>query len=158
MRDYIKKMRQKIGHQKIIHPAARIIIQNELGEVLFIRRKDNEKLGIPAGAFEENETIKQCIIREVKEETGIEILELELIGLSSNPDNELVSYNNGDMIQYFTCEFYSNQFKGNIKGDAKEVSLVQFLHFDNFHKLPLNEKRTFDSLDFYRKKKRVRVT
>lgn len=158
MGNYIKKLRQKIGHQSFIHPAARIIIENDLGQILFIKRLDNGKLGIPAGAFEENETIEECIIREVREETGLKILNLELIGLSSSPTNEQVKYNNGDIIQYFTCEFYSNKYEGEINVDNKEVKSAQFLPFANYIELPTNEKRTFDSLKFYRKFKKVRIT
>jgi len=157
MKNYIKNLRQKIGHQKFIHPGARIIIENELGQVLFIERIDNGKLGIPAGGFEEDETIEECIIREVKEETGLEILSLELIGLSSNPKNETVEYPNGDMIQYFTCEFYSNDFQGEIRADNVEVRKAIFLDFSNFKKLPNNERSTFESLEFFRKKGRVRL-
>ena len=69
------------------------------------------KIWFSTGAFEENETIEECIIREVKEEVGLEIVGLELIGVSSNPNNEIVTYPNGDVIQYFTCEFYSNKFE-----------------------------------------------
>lgn len=98
MENYIKKLRQKIGHQKFIHPAARIIIKNDLGQIIFIKRRDNGNLRIPVRAFEETETIEECIVREVKEEIGLEILALELIGLSSNPKNEMVDYPNGDMI------------------------------------------------------------
>ncbi len=157
MKNYIKALRQKIGHQKFIHPAVRIIIENELGQILFIKRIDNGNLGIPAGGFEEYETIEECIIREVKEETGLEILSLELIGLSSNPKNETVEYPNGDMIQYFTCEFYSNNFQGKIKADNVEVQKVEFLEFSNFEKIPKNEQSTFESLKFFRKNGRVMV-
>ncbi len=48
MKDYIKKLRKKIGHQKNIHPSARVIIENESGQILFIKRFDNGNLGIPA--------------------------------------------------------------------------------------------------------------
>ena len=70
MKNIIKKMRSKLGKEKFIHPAARIIIENENKEILIIERVDNGKIGIPAGALEENETIEACIIREVEEETG----------------------------------------------------------------------------------------
>ena len=65
MKNYIQKIRTKIGRDKFIHPAARIIIENNQNEILIIRRRDNGKYGLPAGALEENETIEQCIIREV---------------------------------------------------------------------------------------------
>lgn len=149
MKNYINNLRQKIGHQKFIHPGARIIIENDLGQILFIQRLDNGNLVIPAGAFEENETIKESIIREVKEEVGLEILELELIGVSSNPENEIVKYPNGDIIQYFTFEFYSNKFKGRIEVDNNEVKSAQFLGYEKYKDLPKNEQRTFESLEFF---------
>lgn len=155
MKDYIKNLRKKIGHQKFIHPAARIIIENELGQILFLKRIDNGNLGIPAGGFEENENIEECIIREVREETGLEILSLQLIGLSTHPKNETVEYPNGDVIQYFTCEFYSNDFQGKIRADNIEVQKVEFLDFSKFKNLPKNEQSTFESLEFYRKNGRV---
>ena len=158
MKNYIKNLRKKIGHQKFIHPAARIIIENELGQILFIKRIDNGNLGIPAGGFEENENIEECIIREVREETGLEILSLQLIGLSTHPKNETVEYPNGDVIQYFTCEFYSNDFHGKVKPDNEETRKVEFLNFSNFQKLPKNEKGVFESLVYFRKNGRVMLT
>ena len=102
MDNYIKKMRAKIGHQKIIHPAARIIIENEVGEVLMIKRADNNNWGIPAGSLEEGETIKDCIIREVKEEAGLQIIDCQVVGISSGPEKETVIYPNSDVIQYLS--------------------------------------------------------
>ena len=109
MKDYIAKLREKIGQDKFIHPAARIIIENELGEILFIERNDNGKIGLPAGGLEEGETIRECIIREVKEETGLILLDASVIGIITDPRKETVTYPNGDVVQYFTIEFYSNQ-------------------------------------------------
>ncbi len=157
MKKYINNLRKIIGHQKIIHPAARIIIENDLGQILFIKRLDNGKIGIPAGAFEENETIEECIIREVKEEVGLEIVGLELIGVSSNPNNEIVTYPNGDVIQYFTCEFYSNKFEGKINVDNEEVKSARFSNFEKYKELPMIEQQAFKSLDFYRENLKVRV-
>ena len=157
MKSYINKIREKLGTEKFIHPAARIIIENEKSQILFIYRSDNGKIGIPAGGLEENETIEECIIREVKEEIGLQILDLDLIGLSTNPERETVIYPNGDIIQYFTCEFYSNSFSGKIKIDPSEVKSAQFLEFENFDHLPKNEISTFESLEYFRKNRRVRV-
>lgn len=73
MPSYLQAIRAFIGHRKIIHPAARIIIENEQGEILFIRRRDNGQWGLIAGGLEEDESISECIIREVREETGLQI-------------------------------------------------------------------------------------
>lgn len=154
MSSLITKIRSEIGHTKFIHPAARIIIENENGQYLFIRRKDNGNLGIPAGALEESETIEDCIKREVLEETGLIIHNINLIGVSSNPTKETVRYPNGDVIQYFTIEFYCNQWIGEIStNDTQEIAEVMFLDKGYIEELPENEKSTFESLIYFREKR-----
>lgn len=156
MKNYIQKIRSKLGQDKFIHPAARIIIENEENQILIIERSDNGNFGIVAGALEENETIEECIIREVKEETGLSLLEVELIGISTNPKNETVEYPNGDKIQYFTIEFYSNKWEGEIKiEDVNEVKKAQFMDSSIKDKLPPNEQSIFESLNYFRKYKKV---
>ncbi len=152
MKTYISKIRKRLGHESFIHPAARIIIENEEGAFLFIIRNDNGKVGIPAGALEEGETIEQCITREVLEETGLTIHSLTLIGISSDPKREFVRYPNGDQIQYFTIEFYSNEWEGalNVR-DLEEVRSVAFKDASHVELLPVNEQSVFESLEYYRK-------
>lgn len=158
MYNYIRKMRSKIGHDKFIHPAARIIIENEKQEFLLIERSDNGQLGIPAGALEEGETIEACIRREVQEETGLRLLDLHVIGISSDPQTESVEYSNGDQIQYFTVEFYSNKWEGKITvKDIKEVKTAQFRSKDIIQKLPKNELSAFESLKYYKEHGRIRL-
>lgn len=158
MKNYISKLRKKIGKGKFIHPGARIIVENDKGEILFIERTDNGKLGIPAGGLEENETIEECIKREVKEETGLEILALEVIGISSNPNLETVQYPNGDEIQYFTVEFYANKWKGELRvADKKEIKSVCFRDKNYLNKLPENEQSIIDSLEYFRKENKIRL-
>ena len=158
MKNYIQKLRSKIGSERFIHPAARILIENNKGEFLIIERVDNGKMGIPAGAFEEGETIEECIIREVKEETGLDILTVEVIGISSNPSTESVEYPNGDKIQYFTIEFYSNDWQGEMKiQDTNEVKMAKFVSRSFLDALPPNEFSTLGSLDFYKKTGKVKL-
>lgn len=73
---------------------------------------------------------------------------MELIGLSSNPKIETVEYPNRDMIQYFTCEFYSNNFQEEIKVGKKEVKSAQFLAGGEYKEFPENEQRAYESLVF----------
>ena len=158
MQNYISNLRSKIGKNKFIHPAARIVVENDKGEILFVERLDNGLLGLPAGGLEENETIEQCIIREVKEETGLDILDLEVIGISSNPKNETVQYPNGDVIQYFTIEFYSNSWSGELTVlDKKEIKKAVFKDKSFANQLPINERSIFETLDYYRKVGKIRI-
>jgi 8-oxo-dGTP pyrophosphatase MutT (NUDIX family) len=154
--NYIKKIRAKIGKDNLILPAARIIIENEKNEILVIERADNGKMGIPAGSIGEGETIEECIKREVMEETGIKIIDLDVIGISTNPATVSVEYMNGDRIQYFTIEFYSNQWEGIINiQDRNEVKCAKFVDIGNVDKLPINELSAFESLNYFKKNKKI---
>ena len=156
MNDFISLIRQSIGHQKLIHPGARIIVENDNNEFLIVQRSDNGKFGIPAGSLEENETIEECILREVYEETGIRVKTLDVIGISTNPELETVTYSNGDVVQYFTIEFYSNNWEGTISvKDQDEIRNARFVTADLIESLPKNEKSAFESLHYFRKENRV---
>jgi 8-oxo-dGTP diphosphatase len=63
-----------------------ILIEN--GKVLLIKRGREpfkDEWAIPGGRIEENETAEQCAIREMKEETGLEIEIEKLVGIYSDP-------------------------------------------------------------------------
>ncbi|MEO1020960.1 MAG: NUDIX domain-containing protein [Bacteroidota bacterium] len=156
MNAYIARLRSTLGADKLIHPGARIIIENQEGDILFIVRTDTGQLGIPAGSFEEDETIEACIKREVKEETGLTLLDVEVIGISTNPVTETVEYPNKDTVQYFTVEFYSNSWSGELSlNDPAEVKKAQFMNPSNRDRLPNNEQSAFESLEYFRRHNRI---
>ena len=72
-KDYIKWIRGKVGHEKIIIVYAGGCIFNEKGEVLLQKRTDCNKWGFPGGALELGETPQMAAKREVKEETGLDV-------------------------------------------------------------------------------------
>ncbi|MEM8897608.1 MAG: NUDIX domain-containing protein [Bacteroidota bacterium] len=154
MGNYIQSLRGLIGHRKFIHPAARILIENEQGEILLIRRKDTDQWGLIAGGLEEGEDISACIKREVKEETGLILQHLQAIGLSTLPARESVTYPNGDQIQYFSVVFYSKEWKGKLLQETDETREAQFFPIDQLPPLPPNE---FSSVEWLQKFKQERL-
>lgn len=157
MSSYLQNLRTLIGKRKIILPGARIIMENEEGDILMIRRTDNGQWGLPAGSLEENEDIEACIRREVREETGLDLLHLEVIGISSRPERESVEYPNGDQVQYFVVEFYSNSWEGQFFSDSNEISDIRFGSIDDMDRLPAQEWATFESLIYYRATGQIRL-
>ncbi|MEM9934469.1 MAG: NUDIX domain-containing protein [Bacteroidota bacterium] len=151
MHSYIQSLRSLIGHRKFIHPAARILLENDLGEILLIRRKDNNQWGLIAGGLEEGEDVTTCIRREVMEETGLILQHLEAIGLSTQPERESVTYPNGDQIQYFTVVFYSHTWKGNLLQETDETKEARFFPIGQLPSLPANEFSSIEWLQRFKK-------
>ena len=65
--------------------AAIVIIINEEDKVLLLKRMEPQRdfagyWGFPGGAVEKTETLEQCVIRETKEETELDISDLKYVG------------------------------------------------------------------------------
>ena len=71
VKDYIKWIRSKVGHEKVILVFAGGYVFDERGRVLLQKRGDSENWGFPGGAIELGETPENAVIRELKEETGL---------------------------------------------------------------------------------------
>ncbi|VTR26482.1 dinucleoside polyphosphate hydrolase [Actinobacillus pleuropneumoniae] len=80
MSDYYKDLREKIGDQLIFMPSVAGIIRNDQDDILFGRKHHEELWGLVAGAIELGESPAEAMIREAKEETGLDIKPERIIG------------------------------------------------------------------------------
>ncbi len=82
-----------------------VIILNEEDEkvqVLLQKRSDVGLWGIPSGHIEVGETVSEAAIREVKEETNLDIKIKKLIGVYSDPNSQVFAYPNGKVVHFIT--------------------------------------------------------
>ncbi|MBU0586471.1 NUDIX hydrolase [Candidatus Micrarchaeota archaeon] len=66
-----------------------VLIRKE--EVLLVRRGVEPFKGmwaVPGGRIEDDETLEECCLREMKEETGLDVKIEKLIGVYSNPKRD----------------------------------------------------------------------
>jgi len=61
------------------------ILLSQAGEVLLTRRADNGQWCLPGGHLDFGETVEQCVVREVYEETGLLVQIERLVGVYSHP-------------------------------------------------------------------------
>ncbi len=69
---YLGQLRAKAGDDQIlVAVGTRCVVRDDDGQVLLVKREDNGLWGFPAGTMELNETVRECAIRELSEETGL---------------------------------------------------------------------------------------
>jgi len=76
-----------------------VIVVNDRGRVLLEKRSDSGMWGFPGGGIEPGESVYETALREVKEETGLDIEINGLVGVYSEPTaGRIVTYpDNGDV-------------------------------------------------------------
>jgi ADP-ribose pyrophosphatase YjhB (NUDIX family) len=117
-------------------PAASAIVLDEAGRILLHKRTDNEYWSIPGGAMEPGETIAETIVREVREETGIEASVEKLLGVYSNPRHVSV-YDDGEVRQQFSVCFLCHAVGGELR-TSTESSEVRFVELAETENLPIH--------------------
>jgi 8-oxo-dGTP pyrophosphatase MutT (NUDIX family) len=121
MSDYFVRLRNCIGHDPLLHPAAAACIRDEQGRILLVRRSDGINLwSFPGGAMELGERADEAVVREVHEETGLEVEPVALIGVYSSPDYA-ITYPNGDQVQPVILFFECQVVGGTLQADMEEI-------------------------------------
>jgi len=101
-------------------------IFDESGRVCLILRKDNRHWAIPGGAIEDNETAAAAAVREVKEETGLEVKVLRLVGVYSNPRETAITYPDGTTRIWVSILFECALVGGTEKPQPDEVLKIEW--------------------------------
>lgn len=131
----------------LLQDGAAAIIVNENGQILLQSRADNERWGLPGGCQELGERFEDTVIREIKEETNLDIKEenLELIAIVSG-NSRRNEYPNGDVVINNTALYCVRNYSGNLKWDSESKSM-KFFDLEN---LPTNQNDP-DLIEIYKK-------
>lgn len=111
-----------------------VIILNEEKQVLLQKRADVELWGIPSGHIEIGETVSEAAIREVKEETNLDIRIKKLIGVYSEPDSQVFAYPNGKVVHFITTCFLAEITAGEPSCNSDESLEIKFFDPENLPK------------------------
>lgn len=134
--EYIRRMRAAFGQEKILVPANAVVLLNEKKEVLLHLRGDSLTWGLPGGIMDLGETALESATREVLEETGLNVFNLQFFGTFSGPKFE-VRYPNGDQSSPVILGFYSERFEGKLT-TSPESPKVGFFSLEALPS-PMNE-------------------
>ena len=81
-----------------IVPSVTAIVPNNRGELLLVHKTDNDLWALPGGAMDIGESITDTVVREVKEETGIDVEVTGVVGIYTNL-NHVMAYDDGEVRQ-----------------------------------------------------------
>ena len=104
----------------VVRPGVSAIIVTGEG-LLLQRRGDNGLWGLPGGSVEPGESVADAVVREVREETGLEVRPVRLIGVYSAPAlGQVITYPDGNVIHYISSSFECRVVGGTLVCDGTE--------------------------------------
>ncbi|MFT8355749.1 MAG: NUDIX domain-containing protein [Bifidobacterium aquikefiri] len=101
--EFILKLRKKIGHDPLWLVGITAYVHSQEGKILLGRRSDTGEWALVYGINEPCEEPADTVVREVKEETGIDVVPTALASVKSSA--RMLTYGNGDQAQYMDLLF-----------------------------------------------------
>ncbi|AXK85730.1 MULTISPECIES: NUDIX hydrolase [Nocardia] len=102
--------------------AVSAFVQDKAGRILMIHRTDNNFFSLPGGGMEVGETVAGAVIREVAEETGIDVHPTDVIGIFSDPGH-VIAYDDGEVRQEFSICFAAEPIGGTARASSESKAV-----------------------------------
>jgi ADP-ribose pyrophosphatase YjhB (NUDIX family) len=119
---YFGQLRALAGDGRtLISVGARCVLRDNTGRVLLVRRTDNGTWALPAGMMELGESLRDCAVREVREETGLIARELTPFAVYTRaPDTGPDMY--GHTYQHVTLSVRIDAYDGTLQHTTDETT------------------------------------
>ncbi|MFI6153570.1 NUDIX domain-containing protein [Kitasatospora sp. NPDC051170] len=102
--------------------AASAVVTDTEGRILLQRRTDNGLYALPGGAMDLGESLPGTAVREVREETGLDIEITGLVGTYTDP-RHVIAYSDGEVRQQFNICFTARITGGELRISDESTDL-----------------------------------
>ncbi len=111
------------------HMGVTAIIMNNQKKVLLEKRSDSNRWSLIGGGLKINESLEQCLKREIYEETGLKIDKYNFIDICDDP-TRIVQYPDGNVLRIITVVYkcYLDKLKRLLPSD--ESLELKFFYVD----------------------------
>jgi len=106
-------------------PSVNVVVTNDAGEVLLIRRSDNGNWALPGGAVDLGESLTHAAVRETREETGVDCEITGLSGIYTDPGHVILYTSDGEARQEFSIVLTGRATGGHLT-PSSETSEVRW--------------------------------
>ncbi|MEA3319660.1 MAG: NUDIX domain-containing protein [Bacillota bacterium] len=134
--DYYRKLREKVGTDLLLLPSVAAVIRNDKSEILFQYPRNSDDWSFPAGAIEPGESPAEAVVREVREETGLEVEPINIIGVFGGKEFRH-TYANGDRVEYQVTVYECKIISGTLEAMDGESEILKYFKEENIPKLAL---------------------
>lgn len=130
------------GTPVVVQTGASIIVEDAQGRILMQQRADDGTWSYPGGRIEIDETVEDGARREVREECGLEVGELRLLGVFSGKELNHV-YPNGNEVCGVDIVYISSDYTGQLQSEDGEAKRMGFYPIDALPQpiSPMNAKQ-----------------
>jgi ADP-ribose pyrophosphatase YjhB (NUDIX family) len=119
-----------------IVPSVTAIVRDAAGALLMVHKTDNNLWALPGGAVDPGESVTDAVVREVKEETGMNVEIIDLSGIYTAP-RHVMAYDDGEVRQQFSLCFRT-RLLGGTTTTSSETSEVAFVPVDQMDTLNIH--------------------
>ncbi|MBM7170081.1 NUDIX domain-containing protein [Streptomyces sp. G44] len=116
--------------------AASAVVTDEAGRILLQRRRDNDLWALPGGGMDMSDSLPGTAVREVKEETGLDIEITGLVGTYTDP-RHVIAYADGEVRRQFNVCFTARRVGGNLE-ISNESTELRFVDPAELESLPMH--------------------
>ena len=118
-------------------PSVNVVVTDADGDVLLIRRSDNQNWAVPGGAIDLGESMVQAAVRETKEESGIDCSITGLVGIYTDPKHVILYTSNGEARQEFSI-LLTARATGGAPTPSDESSEVRWVSQEDLGGYPMD--------------------
>nr|WP_202489759.1 NUDIX domain-containing protein [Streptomyces sp. SID8381] len=116
--------------------AASAVVTDEQGRILLQRRRDNDLWALPGGGLEMDDSLPGAAVREVKEETGLDVEITGLVGTYTDP-RHVIAYTDGEVRRQFNVCFTARITGGEL-AISDESTELRFVDPQELESLPMH--------------------
>ncbi|MFJ7046900.1 NUDIX domain-containing protein [Streptomyces sp. NPDC101112] len=144
--DYFRDPNAPVANSVV--PSVTAVVRDDAGKLLLIHKTDNGLWALPGGGHDIGERIADTVVREVREETGIDVEVDNVVGLYTDPEHVL-AYDDGEVRQQFSICFRAHSVGGSLRtsSESKEVRWVDPADLDGLDIHPSMMLRIRHGLD-----------